>query len=279
MTIAIVLGGGGSLGAFSVGVARWLLVDKGIRPDIVTGTSTGALAAVLVASGEISLLSDLYANVATRDVLHRSFLGDLGVVVHGYANSVDPLRDLIASYLTEARRQRIVDRGVKLQIAATNLQRGRVEYGTEADDLARLRKFVLASCCQPALMPTVEIDGADYLDGGVMQMLPLQRALDLGATKIYACATSAARADRGPITRRFPNSPGTDVFNYTLRRAVLLMTDQGTDDTLALARARGVDVTAFRPATTLAADPLAFDPARMAAMVDEGYLRAKAILP
>ena len=70
MTIAFVLGGGGSLGAFSVGVARWLLVDKAIQPDIVTGTSTGAIASVLVATGEIGLLSDLYTNVTTQDVLH-----------------------------------------------------------------------------------------------------------------------------------------------------------------------------------------------------------------
>lgn len=279
MTTAIVLGGGGSLGAFSVGVARWLLVDKGITPNIVTGTSTGAIAAVLVASGEIALLSDLYSNVSTRDVLHASFIGDLNVILHGYTNSVDPLKDLIDTYLTEQRRQRIVTRGVKLQIAATNLQTGKVEYADETAPLDRLKKFVLASSCQPALMPTIQIGSNDYLDGGIRQMLPVQRALDLGATKIYASATSAADADRAPITRRFPNAPGTDVFNYTLRRAVLLLTDQITDDTIALAIERGVDITAFRPAATLAGDPLQFDPATMAAMVDEGYLRAKAILP
>ncbi len=279
MTTAIVLGGGGSLGAFSVGVARWLLVDKGITPNIVTGTSTGAIAAVLVASGEIALLSDLYSNVSTRDVLHASFIGDLNVILHGYTNSVDPLKDLIDTYLTEQRRQRIVTRGVKLQIAATNLQTGKVEYADETAPLDRLKKFVLASSCQPALMPTIQIGSNDYLDGGIRQMLPVQRALDLGATKIYASATSAADADRAPISRRFPNAPGTDVFNYTLRRAVLLLTDQITDDTIALAIERGVDITAFRPAATLAGDPLQFDPATMAAMVDEGYLRAKAILP
>lgn len=279
MTTAIVLGGGGSLGAFSVGVARWLLVDKGIHPDIVTGTSTGALAAVLVASGEVSLLTDLYTNVSTRDVLHQSFLGDLSVMLHGYSNSVDPLKELIDTYLTEGRRQRILDRGVKLQIAAMNLQRGVVEYAGAGSDLERLKKFVLASSCQPALMPTIEIDGNDYVDGGVMQMLPLQHAVDLGATKVYAVATSAAAPDRPPITRRFPNAPGTDVFNYTLRRAILLMTDQLTDDALALQAERGIDVTAFRPATTQAPDPLEFDPSEMAAMMDAGYLRAKAILP
>ncbi len=279
MTTAIVLGGGGSLGAFSVGVARWLLVDKGIRPDIVTGTSTGALAAVLVASGEISLLSDLYTNVSTRNVLHQSFLGDLDVVLHGYTNSVEPLQNLIDEYLTEERRQRIVDRGVKLQIAALNLQKGVVEYAGAGSDLERLKKFVLASSCQPALMPTIEIDGYDYVDGGVMQMVPVQRAVDIGATKIYAVATSAAPGDRPPISRRFPNSPGTDVFNYTLRRAILLMTDQLTDDMIALQLERGVDITAIRPARTQTPDPLEFAPSEMAAMMDAGYLRAQQLLP
>ncbi|RLB51903.1 MAG: hypothetical protein DRJ42_15970 [Deltaproteobacteria bacterium] len=279
MTTAIVLGGGGSLGAFSVGVARWLLVDKGIRPDIVTGTSTGALAAVLVASGEVSLLSDLYTNVSTRDVLHQSFLGDLDVVLHGYTNSVEPLQNLIDEYLTEERRQRILDRGVKLQIAALNLQKGVVEYAGAGSNLERLKKFVLASSCQPALMPTIEIDGYDYVDGGVMQMVPVQRAVDIGATKIYAVATSAAPADRPPISRRFPNSPGTDVFNYTLRRAILLMTDQLTDDMIALQLERGVDITAIRPARTQTPDPLEFAPSEMAAMMDAGYLRARQLLP
>lgn len=279
MSNGLVLGGGGSLGAFGVGVCRWLLVDKGLSFDVVTGTSTGALSAVLAASGEVGLLGDIYSNVQTRDVLHQSLLGDAGVVAHGYVNSVDPLEDLIDTYLTPQRLQRIVNRGVKLRIAATNLQTGIVEYGTEADDLGRLKKMILASACQPVLMPTIEIDGHDYLDGGVMQMLPIQAALDAGATKVYAAATSAAPADRPPIARRFPNGPGTDVLNYTLRRAVLLLATQQTDDTIALMQARGVDLTVFRPASTLAASPLEFDPADMAAMVDEGYLRAKALLP
>lgn len=279
MTNGFVLGGGGSLGAFSVGVLRWLVVDKGIRPDVVTGTSTGALAAVLAATGEAGLLSDLYTNVQTRDVLHRSLVGDAGLILHGYVNSVEPLRELIDTYFTPRRLQKIRDRGVQLRIASTNMQTGAVEYGTQADSLERLKTFVLASACQPALMPTIQIGSHDYLDGGIMQMLPVQAALDAGATKIYACAAFAAPGARPPITRRFPNEPGTDVLNYTLRRAILLMATQQVDDTLALMQERGVDLTAFRPASSLAPDPLEFDPAQMAAMVDQGYLRAKSILP
>ncbi len=279
MSDGLVLGGGGSLGAFSVGVLRWLAVDKGLHFDVVTGTSTGALSAVLAASGEVGLLSDLYTNVETRDILYAGLLGDANMVLHGYVNSVDPLRALIERYLTPARLARIVSRGVKLRIAITSLQRGLVEYGTETDPLPELREKILASACQPVLMPTIPIGGYDYLDGGVMQMLPIQAALDAGATRIYACATSAAPADRAPITRRFPNRHGTDVLNYTLRRAVLLLATQQTDDTLDLMAARGVDMRVFRPAGNLAPSPLEFSPSEMAAMVDEGYLRAQALLP
>ena len=279
MTIGFVLGGGGSLGAFSVGAVRYLMVDKAIHVDVVTGTSTGALAAVLVASGEPGLLSDLYSNVTTADVLHRSFLGDAGVILHGYLNTVDPLKSLIDTYLTAARLARIRSRGVKLGVAATNLQTGKLEFGTQDDDLERLKRFVLASACQPILMPTITIGHHEYLDGGILQMLPVQRALDQGATKIYAIATSAAPADRAPISRRFPNQPGTDVLNFTLRRSVWLMALQQTDDTIALLQARGVDLEAIRPARDLVPDPLVFDRAAMQALVDEGYLRAKALLP
>ena len=279
MTNGFVLSGGGSLGAFHVGVLRWLVVDKGIEPDVVTGTSTGALAAVLAASGEVGLLSDLYTNVQTRNILHQSLLGGARLIYQGFVNSVDPLRELIDTYFTPRRLQRIRDRGVALRIATTNMQTGAVEYGTEADDLERLKASVLASACQPALMPTIQIGGHDYLDGGIMQMLPVQAALDAGASKIYASACFAVPAARPPITRRFRNAPGTDVLNYTLRRAVLLMAIQQIDDTLALMSERGVDLTAFRPASALSPDPLEFDPAQMAAMVDEGYARARAILP
>jgi NTE family protein len=276
---ALVLGGGGSLGAFSVGAVRYLMVDKGIRPDIVTGTSTGALAAVLAASGEPALLTDIYTNVETADVLHRSFLGDAGVIAHGYLNSVEPLKELIETYLTDARLDRIRTRNVELSVAVTNLQSGKVEYGTESQSIEALRRLVLASTCQPILMPTIALGGHDYLDGGIMQMLPIDRAIHLGATKVYAIATMPAPSDRAPITRRFPNTPGTDVLNYTLRRAVWLLATQQTDDAIALARARGVDLTAIRPARNLTSDPLEFDRAEMTAMVDEGYRRAKALLP
>lgn len=279
MPDAIVLGGGGSLGAFNVGVVRWLLIDKGIAPAVVTGTSTGALGAVLTATGEIGLLSDIYTNVTTRDVLHRSFLGDVNLVLHGFVNSVDPLRDLIDTYFTPARRQKIIDDGVELRIAATNLQTGAVENASQNDSLDHLKAFVLASSCQPALMPTIRIGSDDYLDGGIMQMLPVQAALDAGATKIYASAVTATPANRPPLTRQFPNAPGTDVLNFTLRRAVLLRAAQQTDDTIALLQERGVDITVFQPASSLAPDPLTFNPAEMSAMVDEGYLRAQAILP
>jgi predicted acylesterase/phospholipase RssA len=78
---ALVISGGGSKGAFAVGVLKYLIGIKGQQYSYIAGTSTGALMAPLAATGEIDKLEDIYTTRNTRDILVKGALFDVGRLI------------------------------------------------------------------------------------------------------------------------------------------------------------------------------------------------------
>lgn len=192
---ALVVSGGGSKGAFAVGAIE-VLREQGIEFDIVTGSSTGALIAPLVATDEIPLLRHIYTSVRTDDII-RARGAVIDVLSAGSIYDSGPLWTLIDSYIDEARFQQLVNSPVQVEICTTNLQSGQAEYfnprtsgpGGTATSRLLFNRAVLASASQPVLMPAVAIHGAggdQYVDGGLREMAPIRRAIDKGATRLYA---------------------------------------------------------------------------------------------
>ena len=68
----LAISGGGSKGAFAVGAIEYL-VEQGCHFDLVSGTSTGALIAPLVAIGDITALTKLYTSVKTKDIVRHNW--------------------------------------------------------------------------------------------------------------------------------------------------------------------------------------------------------------
>ena len=198
MKSALVIGGGGSKGAFAVGAIE-ILREKGITFDIVAGTSTGALIAPLVVRDEIQWLRALYTRVRTEVIiLIRKFFD---ILTHDAIYDSNPLLSLINSLITQDRYNKIIDSPIELYITTVNLQTGQIEYWnqhqsgpvdspTSGGPISRqtLLRAVLASASEPVLMPNVRIkEGGDqYTDGGVREIAPLKIVIDNGATKIYA---------------------------------------------------------------------------------------------
>ncbi|WP_347813885.1 patatin-like phospholipase family protein [Allobranchiibius sp. GilTou38] len=198
-TCAFVLGGGGVLGATQIGMLRALL-ERDIRPDLVVGTSIGAVngAAIAADPGEAALerLTELWSSMSVlpslQDALPRPRLRVPGRradsdssesrsrrrVPRTHLSPAGPFLRLIRDNLPVAN---IEDMQVPFQCVAANLERSVAHWFSEGP----AAPAIMASCAVPGLFPPIEIDGKHYWDGGLVHSIPVSRAIALGATRIY----------------------------------------------------------------------------------------------
>ena len=180
---AFVLGGGGVLGAAEVGMLQALL-EHGVRPDLVVGTSVGAVNGALVAAdptpGAVVRLRGVWEELASRRVFAGSVLGRVGTLVRTrtHLHPREPLRDLLEAFLPV---RTFAGLRVPFQCVAASIERAAEHWFTEGP----LVEAVLASCAVPGLLPPVELDGEHYLDGGLVHSIPVGRAVALGADTIF----------------------------------------------------------------------------------------------
>ena len=180
---AFVLGGGGVLGAAEVGMLQALL-EHGVRPDLVVGTSVGAVNGALVAAdptpGAVDRLRGVWEELASRRVFAGSVLGRVGTLVRTrtHLHPREPLRDLLEAFLPV---RTFAGLRVPFQCVAASIERAAEHWFTDGD----LVDAVLASCAVPGLLPPVEVDGEHYLDGGLVHSIPVGRAVALGADTVY----------------------------------------------------------------------------------------------
>ena len=184
MTTAFVLSGGANLGAAQVGMLA-ALSEAGIRPDMIVGTSVGAINGAYVAGGgDIAGLRDIWLNLRRRDVFPPSPLhGLLGGI--GRTNHIVPdsgIRRLLDKHLRFANLE---DAAIPLHVVAAEVLSGNdvlLSRGPAAP-------AILASTAIPGLLPTVQIGGFELMDGGVVNNAPISHAFALGATQIWVLAT------------------------------------------------------------------------------------------
>lgn len=180
---AFVLSGGGNLGALQIGMLE-ALFERRIEPDLILGCSVGALNGAAVAAEPslvtVARLHELWRGIADHDVMPAGLLPTTvqlarkGVAIHDNAN----LRKVIESALSVDTFERLQ---VPFQCVATALTEGRETWF----DQGPLVDPILASAALPAVYPPVEIDGHRYLDGAIVNDVPVSRAVALGADRIF----------------------------------------------------------------------------------------------
>jgi NTE family protein len=181
--VAFVLGGGGNLGALQVGMLR-ALTERSITPDLVVGCSAGAInGAAFAASPDMEgvyRLEEIWRSLRDLDIMPDGFLpGPVALARKGDAvHSNERLRDLIEQTIPELRFE---DLRVPFECVATEIDHAEEHWFSSGDLLEPL----LASSAIPALYPIVWVDGARYMDGGVVNDVPISRAVELGARSIY----------------------------------------------------------------------------------------------
>lgn len=197
MTTAFVLTGGGSLGAVQVGMLR-ALAERGVEPDLLVGTSAGAMNAVWVAAhgmSEVSLrqLASVWTGLRREEIfpfdVRRAVRGLLGLSNALTSNA--RLRHLVSvhSGLHDLARAR-----VPVHLVATDALSGHdVLLSTGS-----VVQAVLASAAVPGVFPPVEREGRHLIDGAVAQRTGVSQAVELGATVVYVLPTGSPCALLSP---------------------------------------------------------------------------------
>jgi NTE family protein len=181
--IAFVLGGGGHMGAYEVGMLRALL-ERSIRPDLIVGTSVGALNGAAVAAeptvGMVDRLRSVWLGVDQDKVFGGSLLGGALNMFRSrtYLHSNAPLANLIRKLIGVATFEELT---VPFQCVAASVERAAEQWFSAGP----LVDAILASAAVPGVLPPVEIGGEHFIDGGVVNSIPISRAVELGATEIF----------------------------------------------------------------------------------------------
>jgi NTE family protein len=197
MKRAFVLSGGASLGAIQVGMLH-ALFERGIAPEVIVGTSAGAINGAFIASREPTVataeeLGEIWRGLRRGAVFPANPLtGFIGFI--GRSDHLVPagsLRRLIARH-TEV--ERLEDMPVPLHVVVTDVLSGeelRLSHGPAVD-------AVLASAAIPGVFAPVEVEGRRLTDGGVSDNTPISHAIELGADEIYVMPTGYACALHNP---------------------------------------------------------------------------------
>jgi NTE family protein len=199
VTTAFVLGGGGHLGAHEVGMLK-ALVERGIRPDLVIGTSIGAINGAVVAADPtpkaVEELAEIWTGIQDTDVFGGSVYSRLQTLARTRTavTSNAALKRLLTQHL---KYDRIEDLPVPFQCVAASIEQAKARYF----DSGPLVPAVMASSAVPGMFPPVEIDGEHFLDGGIVDSIPLGRAVDLGATEVYVLQVGRVEQPLTPPTK------------------------------------------------------------------------------
>ena len=154
------MSGGGTRGFAQLGVIS-ALQDRGIKPDVISGTSVGALVGAFVASGK--------SHHEIMEIFNKGWL-------FKYTNLNFPMNGLLKlNGLKEVILKHIPFKNIEALplpffVAVSNLNLGIVEYKNKGP----LGQILLASSSIPVLFSPVEIDGQLYVDGGLKDNIPVE---------------------------------------------------------------------------------------------------------
>ncbi len=216
MKKALVVSGGGSRGAFAVGVIKYLSQTHALKFDVFVGTSTGSLVVPLVALGKLDVLQNLYTSTNTSDIIIKDNLGNR--LAENSIFRVTPLWEKIKGIYTDDFYDELMTSGKEIYINTTCLQSEELVVFTNAASPKEskyytakkiingdhFRKAVLASACQPVFMTPVMVNlnvpgdknpNFQFVDGGMREYVGVEMAINAGAEEIFTVMLSSRSSE------------------------------------------------------------------------------------
>ncbi|CAL1518920.1 patatin-like phospholipase family protein [Chitinophaga sp. MM2321] len=293
----LITSGGGAKGAFSVGALRHLMTTGGITAfDIISGTSTGALIAAMVAGNKIPDLVDIYLNNSNADVLNPQNAIDNLLNKKPYLYDTAPLENQIRQQIDAATYNNIMQSSTLLCLNTISLQTARLNifsnktvqpdqhYDTNIiDSRETMINALLGSTNQAVFMPPVMINGNQFVDGGNKEVIP---------TRVVISNLSGAADHQVYILSNNPDKQLQLTQTFTglldvLMRAITIFIQEVRENDLEVLRnykkIAPVKIKVFYICPDKELDPvfptgLRFDNLLMQAWMKQGQLKAKEIL-
>ncbi|WP_432411161.1 patatin-like phospholipase family protein [Rasiella sp. SM2506] len=235
---ALVISGGGSKGAFAGGVAQYLLEDLRQEYDLFVGTSTGSLLISHLALHKVEKIKEVYTSVnqesifsACPFVIKKTKYGGKEIAINHFNvlknfmkgsktfGESHNLRKLIEKTLTEEEFNQLKQGPKEIVVTVSNLSLNQVEYKSINDfNYKDFLDWIWISCNYVPFMSLVKKEGCEYADGGFGSMVPIEEALNRGATEVdvIILETDVTYYNRLPVRNVF--SLLTSIHGYMLDR-------------------------------------------------------------
>lgn len=201
---ALVISGGGSKGAFAGGVAQYLIENLKYDYDIFVGTSTGSLLLTHLALKNIDKVKKTYTNVGQSDIFdncpftikpdkgggkqieinHFNVVKNFirGSKTFGESNN---LRKLISKIITRQDFDNLLEIDKEIVVTVSNLSLNQVEYKSIREcSYEDFCDWIWISANFTPFMSLVRKNGCEYADGGFATMVPIEEAINRGATTV-----------------------------------------------------------------------------------------------
>lgn len=196
MKRALVISGGGAKGAWGGGVAQALFETEGKTWDEFVGCSTGSLLITKIAAEEFEELKQMYTSVDMDSIFSVNPYNKKGKLsiwnaIHRLIKKKTSLgesgnlKKLLLRNFTKSDFEFLNQINKTLIVTAVNMTKGEVEY-FQANQLSyeSFVDMIIASTSVPIAMDLVNYNNCQYLDGGIMEHIPIEKAIKDGATEI-----------------------------------------------------------------------------------------------
>lgn len=239
---ALVISGGGSKGAFAGGVAEHLIEHNKNDYELFVGTSTGSLLIPFLALGDIQRIKKLYTTIEQSDIFTvcpfkitkkngkvKIGINHLGIIKQfikkqkTLGDSTN-LRNLIRNSFTKRDFEKIKELKKEIVVTVANLTTQQIEYKSSNEhSYEDFCDWIWASSNMVPLMSLCQKNGNEYADGGFGNLIPLQHALEKGASSIDTIVLRLEKTS-------YNNPPLQNVLDVFARTTDFMLNQITSDD-------------------------------------------------
>ena len=288
---AMVISGGGSKGAYAGGVAHYLMEELHHEYDLFVGTSTGSLLISHLALHKVEKIKEVYTSVNQNSIFsNRPFsikkgkFGETEIGIDHFSvlrnflkgrktfGETHNLRKLIAETFTEIEFNELKQSAKNVVVTVSNLSLNQVEYKSLKDfNYNDFCDWIWISCNYIPFMSLVKKHGCEYADGGFGSMIPIEEAIERGATTVDVIILETEVTYYNKLPSKNPFALLTNLHGFMLDR----IEKQNIRIGKFVATNNDAIINLYYTPTVLTTNSLIFDRAKMTAWWESGFNYAK----
>ncbi|WP_375324571.1 patatin family protein [Flagellimonas sp. GZD32] len=287
---ALVISGGGSKGAFAGGVAQFLIQEAKHEYDLFVGTSTGSLLISHLALNKLDKIKEIYSSVDQDSIFNNCpFIikkkHGVETIAINHWNVVknfirgkktfgesENLRKLIRKSITIEEFETLKDSNTDVVVTVSNLSLNQVEYKSINEcTYDEFIDWIWISSNYTPFMSLVKKNGCEYADGGLGSLVPIEEALNRGATEVDVVVLHTEVNHLNRMSSKNPFDLITTIFGFMLDR----IENQNVRIGKLVANQKDAIINFYYTPTILTTNSLVFNKERMTLWWKRGYLYAK----